>query len=92
MEVSAGFPQLKPVSSTPVPELRAYWRPRPTYLEIQESCGVKGPRGHSPGETGRWAPRESPGNLGPRHSGCSSLPGLLPWGLFLLTRAQVPRR
>ena len=61
MEVSAGFPQLKPVSSTPVPELRAYWRPRPTYLVFQECCGVKGPLGHSPGETGRLGPERVPG-------------------------------
>ena len=38
-------------------------------------------------------PRETPRVIsGPRHSGCCSLSGLLPWGLVLLARAQVPHR
>ena len=56
-------------------------------------AGVKGRRGHSPGERGRLGPERSPGKIpspGPR--GSSGLPRLLPWGLVLLTRAQVRRR
>ena len=90
-EESAFFPQLRPVSSTLVPGLRVPWRPRPPYLEIQGFLRGQGTpralsrRDRAPG------PRESPRVIsGPRHSGCSSLRGLLPWGLVLLAGPSFP--
>ena len=88
---SASFPQLRPVSSTAVPGLRAPWRPRPPYLEIQGFLRGQGtPRPQSRRDRAP-GPRESPRViLGPSHSGCCSLPGLLPWGLVLLAGPRFP--
>ena len=91
MEESACFPQVRPVSCTPVPGLRAPWRPRPPYLEIQGFLRGQGtPRPQSRRDRAP-GPRESPRViLGPSHSGCCSLPGLLPWGLVLLAGPSFP--
>ena len=56
-------------------------------------AGVKGRRGHSPGERGHPGPERAPGKMpGPGPRGSRGLPRLLPWGLVPLTWAQVLRR
>ena len=71
-EESAGFPQLRPVTSTPAPGLLAAWRLRAAYLGMQVSFGVKGLGGHNLAETGGLGPRDSLGK-----------PGSWPQGLLL---------
>ena len=90
-ELSAVFRQLRPVSSIPVPGLRAPWRPRPPYLEIQGFLRGQGtPRPQSRRDRA-LGPRESPRViLGPSHSGCCSLARLLPWGQVLLAGPKFP--
>ena len=50
-EESAGFPHVRPVTSTRAPGLQAPERRRAAYLGLQVSCGVMERGGHSPGET-----------------------------------------
>ena len=75
-EESAGFPQVRPVTSTPAPGLQAPERRRAAYLGLQVSCGVM--------ERGRGIQR--------LHGKARSLAAPLPRGLVLLTRAQVHHR
>ena len=59
-EGSAGLPPRRPVARTPAPCFRAPWRQRAAYRWMQVSCGVKGPRGHSPEERGSLGPETTP--------------------------------
>ena len=60
-EGSAGFPQLRPLTHTPAPQVLAPRRKRAAYCGMQVSCGVKGRRRHSPGEKGHLGPKRAPG-------------------------------
>ena len=65
----------------------------PLMAGCRRPAGVKGRRGHSPGERGRLGPERAPGKMpSPGPHGSSGLPRLLPRGLVPLTWAQVLRR
>ena len=60
-EGSEGFPQLRPVSRTPTQSSEPHGGRGPLMAARRCQAGVKGQRGHYPGERRRLGPQRAPG-------------------------------